>query len=332
MIFPQHAQDFKGFIESLHGKKVAICGHMRPDGDCIGSQVGLCRPLRTIGIDAVMVNQDPIPRNLQSFVGDTPFVRAEDFSPDGHIAINVDCADHKRVGEILRGYFPTVAMNIDHHVSNTAYGAHNIIEGHTAATAEILTGLLLDGAYPIDALTAQALYVGIATDTGQFRFPSTSPQVFELCSALIARGADPAGAAHELYERESRGRLALLQHFLASLKMECDGAVCLGSIDDSAYRETGADKEDTEGLVDYARSIDGVIIGALIEERHGAIKASLRAKDPNVRVDQIAKKFGGGGHACAAGLNVKSGLDAFYPQLVEALRLHLDALKQEGAL
>ena len=160
--------------------------------------------------------------------------------------------------------------------------------------------------------TAQALYAGILTDTGQFRFNSTSRRCFLLAGELVARGAAPAEAGYELYERESVGKLQLLQRFLSSLRIECGGRVCIGRLPEALFAATGTGGEDTEGLVDYARSIEGVEIGVLIEERPGgALKASLRAKDPACRVDLIAAQFHGGGHACAAGLNLNAGAGRF---------------------
>jgi phosphoesterase RecJ-like protein len=227
----------------------------------------------------------------------------------------------------LNELFPNVALNVDHHISNKLYARENIVIGGASATAEMLAGFFFDNEYVIDVVTAQALYVGIATDTGQFRFPSTTPATFEIARRLCDCGANPSAAAHELYERESFAKIKLLQHFLDSLSLEFDGRVCVGLIENGVYHNTGAGIEDSEGLVDYARAIDGVDVGVMIEDRNGAIKCSLRAKDPGYRVDQIAKAFNGGGHACAAGLNVEnSSIKAFYPKLMEAIGQHLKNL------
>jgi phosphoesterase RecJ-like protein len=322
--FPQESADFARAIESLRGRAVAVLGHQRPDGDCIGSTVAMVRLLRSRDIAAVGLNQDATPSTLQGFVGDTPLIRAENFEPQGHVAVSVDCADFKRTGDRLNTSFPEVAVNVDHHISNKLYGAENFVIAEASATAEILAGFCFDNGYPVDPVMAQALYVGIATDTGQFRFASTTPATFELARRLCECGANPAAAAHELYERESFAKIQLLQTFLDSLRIECSGRVCIGLIEDGVYEATGATIEDSEGLVDYARSIDGIEIGVLIENRKGALKGSLRAKDPRFRVDQIAKEFGGGGHACAAGLNVEdSSIDAFLPDLLAAIERQL---------
>src|SRR6201999_1922182 len=119
-----------------------------------------------------------------------------------------------------------------------------------------------------------------------------------------------------LYERETAGKLKLLQHFINSLKFECGGRICVGLLPNGVFEACGASVEDTEGLVDYARAIDGVEVGVLIEERPEVIKASLRAKHPSYRMDTVAQQFNGGGHASAAGLNFPDTLAHFYPKLI----------------
>ena len=325
--FPEESARFAEAVSSLQGRKVAVLGHQRPDGDCIGSIVAVVRVLQSQGVEAVGLNRDRVPATLQSFVADTPLLCAEDFEPDGHVAITVDSADFKRVGDRLNELFPEVLLNIDHHISNRNYAKENIVKGDASATTEILAGIFMDLGYPIDPVTAQGLYVGIATDTGQFRFPSTTPATFEIARRLCEYGANPATAAYELYERESFAKIQLLQIFLDSLHLEFDRRVCIGLLDDGVYEKTGATIDDSEGLVDYARAIDGVDVGVFIEDRDGAIKVSLRAKDPFYRVDEVAKQFGGGGHACAAGLNVEgSSISEFEPHLLEALGEHLKNL------
>lgn len=332
--FPDLLKSFETLLDAARSHQVAVVGHARPDGDCIGSQVALCRVLRAQGVDAICVNTDPVPRVLRFLVDDTPFRSAAEFLAEhaaskGWVAIYTDCADHKRAGGELARTFPRPLGNIDHHLSNGGYAEHNIIDGHAAATAEMLAGMLIDCGIAIDPVAAQALYVGLATDTGQFRFPSTTRRAFELTACLMDSGANPALASEEVYERESFEKLELLGRFLESLERACGGRVCVGTLTNKDFLDTGASREDTEGLVDYARAIDGVEIGALVEERDEGIKASLRAKNPAMRVDQVAVSFGGGGHACAAGLNVKDRISSFTPKLIEALGIRLREVDAE---
>ncbi len=319
-------QPFAALLAALP-KKIAVVGHARPDGDCIGSQVALARVLRSRGHDVLCVNLDTVPRRLQFLVDDLIFVKPDSVPAGERSAIYVDCADQPRAGERALARFPRPLANIDHHLSNNGYGEHNFVDVAAAATCEILAGMFFDANLSIDSVAASALFAGIMTDTGQFRFTSTTRRTFRLAAELVALGAKPADVGGEVYERESFGKLKLLQRFLDSLTLEGDGRICLGVLPNGVFQETGSSVEDTEGMVDYARAIDGVEVGVLIEDRGVAMKASLRCKDPRYRVDQVAAIFGGGGHACAAGLNLKNAsLAEFRPKLIAALAAQLDAV------
>ena len=326
MHYPRFAARFAVLLSELRGKRVVVIGHQRPDADCIGSQVALCRLLRSQDIDAVCMNPDKVPRRIKFLLGDTPFFQRDEIAPGERMAIFTDCADHGRAGDKVREMFPAPVACFDHHISNQGFARFDFVDTASSAAAEVLTGLILDADLPIDRVTAQALYTGIMTDTGQFRFASTSERVFRLCAELVARGADPALAGQELYERESFGKLKLLQHFIGSLKLECGGRVCIGVLPLGIFDSTGATVEDTEGLVDYARCIDGVEIGVLIEVRPDTIKASLRGMHSVYRMDTLAAQFNGGGHASAAGLNYKATLGEFYPRLLAAITQRLNEI------
>jgi phosphoesterase RecJ-like protein len=320
--YPELSPRFPPLVERLRQRPVALVGHARPDGDCIGSQVALARVLTALGHKVVCFNADAVPRRLQFLASDMTFLRTDVAlnDPADYAVVFVDCADQARPGDRLKARFPTVMGNIDHHVSNKGYAEFNLVDSGSSATCEILAGLFFDNGLAVDAQAAQALYTGILTDTGQFRFNSTTRRTFLLAAELMARGAKPTEAGFELYERETTGKLQLLQRFLSSLAMECDGRVCVGTLHNGVFEETGATLEDTEGLVDYARCIDGVDVGVLIEERpDGSVKASLRSKDPRFRLDQIAAQFNGGGHACAAGLHLKQSTGEFRARLLQAL-------------
>lgn len=337
MFYPDYQRRFADILALAATRPVAIIGHARPDGDCIGAQVAMARVLAARGCPAVCVNPDPVPRRLAFAAGDTRFLRTDEALalPAETVAIYVDCADHARPGERLKARFPGPGACIDHHLSNRGFAAINIVDAGSAATCEILAGLLVDAGIAFDAQAAMALFVGLVTDTGQFRYSSTSQRSFDLAGELVARGASPPVAGFELFERESEGKLRLLQSFLASLTMEFGGRVCMGTLARGVFEATGTTAEDTEGLVDYARCVDGVEVGVLVEERtDGGVKASLRAKDPLCRLDLVAGIFGGGGHACAAGLNQKTSAPDFRARLLAALgeRLGvLDAARAGGA-
>ncbi len=320
------ATRFHRLVLGLTGHRVLVLGHVRPDGDCIGSQVALVRILRALGCDATAINHHPIPRNCRAFVKDTPFLDNCLELPPHDLLITVDCAEQDRIGQVLNQPLRPIFLAVDHHLSNVSYAAHNFVYPQLAATAEVLARFTLAAGLPCDAATAQALYVGIATDTGQFRYHTTTAEVLRLTAELLDRGADAAAASHELYENESQAKMALLQRFLATLEFHCQGRVCIGSLTQEDWRATGAQKEDSEGLVDYARCIAGVEIGILLEERAEGTKGSFRAKKAHHRVDLLAKSFRGGGHACAAGFNPRMSLQELRPLLLERLERHFQEL------
>ncbi len=323
---------FRRLWDECADRSIVVIGHARPDGDCIGSQVALARALRAAGRQVVCVNPSPVPRRLEFLVREERIIKLAELPPGDHLAIYVDCADHDRAGTEVRMRFPEPFGNIDHHLSNTGFATHNCVQSDSSATCEILAAIFLELKLEIDRATAQALYTGILTDTGQFRFASTSHLTFKLAAELVARGADPVEAGHELYEREPAGKLQLLQRFLASFELRAEGRICVGTLADGVFSDTETGPEDTEGLVDYARSIDGVLIGCLIEERENGLKASIRAEDPIYRVDQIAARFGGGGHACAAGLNlVGADVVDFRARLIAALEERLREVDETRA-
>ena len=328
--FLSESASFAELIRQFEGSSVLVLGHRRPDGDCIGSQVALTRILRAMGTNAIAVNNDPVPRTLQKFVGDTPFTDPQGIEAGDYKIVTVDCADHARVGDELRERFPSVFLNVDHHVSNTKFAEHNFVLSDASATGEILAKFFFDSDLEVDQTTADALYLGICTDTGQFCYSGTNAAVFEVCRKLCESGCNPSMVAHELYEREKPGRIQLLQKFLASFRMEFNDSVCIGSIREDFYQETGTKPEDAENFVDYARSLEGVEIGVLVEDRNGKLKGSFRAKDKKYRVDLLAKQFSGGGHACAAGFNVDVPFDEFYPNLVNSIGEHLKTAQNGG--
>lgn len=327
MYYQKLTQLFSNSLNQFLGQKVAVIGHLRPDGDCIGSQIALVRILNSLGAHAIALNKDKVPDSLQFFVKDTPFAHSNFSDFKDYIPITVDISDTSRIGEELKNLFPEIKLNIDHHLSNTNFAQTNIVDTESAATCELLAGIFLDLNFPIDPTTAQALYLGIATDTGQFRYSMTNAQVFAICTKLIELGANPSITAHELYERESFGRIVLLKEFLDTLKLELGGKLCIGTINDAMFKSTGTTKEHTEQFVDYPRSIDGVVIAALLEERpDNFIKGSLRAKFDYVRVDLLAQNFNGGGHAAAAGFSIQAKSQEFYPLFIQTVKNHLSNL------
>lgn len=319
--FPELTPIFKEFVETYARRKVCVIGHARPDGDCIGSQIALSEMLELSGVDVLAVNADRIPEAFNYLDG---ISRIGIVNPSGLgdlPLVYVDCADEFRVGPKTSEALADRrrVLNIDHHITNTRYAERNLIDADASATCEILAGIALDVGLDFGAPIAQAMYTGIVTDTGRFSYAATSSRVFELCSELVKRGASPQVATQNLFENETLSRMKLLERFLASLTLECDGKVCVGQLRQRDFVETNTSYQDTEGFVDYARTIKGVSVGVLLEERKTETKSSLRANRKELRVDQVAQLFGGGGHACAAAMSIRKPLDELRAGLLEAL-------------
>ncbi len=327
MFFQKESQQFEKLLRALDGKKIAVLGHVRPDGDCIGAQIALCRILRSRGIDAVCVNRHEVPFNLKKFVAGTPFFSEENFVNDGRIAVSVDCSGVSRIGNefLAKSFARGIFAQIDHHESNEFFAeTENIVVKTAAATSEILAGICLDLGIEIDAKTAAALYVGVATDSGQFQYSSTTSQLFEIAGALIKKGAVPAEISHELYEQEKFSKLDLLQRYLATATLLENGKIAVAWIPKNAFEATGTSREDAENFVNFLRGIASVKIASQLEQTKPGNKGSLRAKSDEVRVDLLAKKFNGGGHIRAAGFNFEGAdLDKDREKIFEILIAHL---------
>ena len=303
--FEEESARFAALLEKLDGKRVAVLGHVRPDGDCIGAQLALCRILRSRGVDAVCVNHHRVPYNLKNFVRDTPFFHEDEFGngDGGRIAVAVDCGNLSRLGKtLLEKAFPQgVFAAIDHHATNEFFASEeNIVIPNAAATCHM------------------------RTDTGQFRYPSTTADVMEIAARLVRAGASPADISRELYEQEKFGKLALLQRYLATATLLADGEVALAWIPKDAFEATGTTREDADNFVNYLRALAGVKIACQLEQSHTGVKGSLRGAEDWARVDLLAQKLNGGGHIRAAGFNLDGAdLDRDRGKIADAIVAHL---------
>ena len=324
MYFPELHSPFKKLLQECRGQKVAVVGHRRPDGDCIGAQTALVRVLQTLHIEAFAVNESVIPKRVNFLAQGVPFYHGSAWEFTGEKVILVDCSDVSRVGPEMEKRLPEILGNIDHHRSNEGFAAIDIIDAGASATCEILAGLFLDCGFSVDELTAQALWAGIITDTGNFSYPSTTAKVLELSAYLVRMGASPSKVSQLIYERESLARMKLLRLYLDRMEVLAGGKLCLAWLEAKDFDETGASYEETEGLVNYGRSLDGVEVAAYFEIRDGEVKGSLRSGNEAYRMDLLAGQFGGGGHACAAGLTWKGDFKSFLPQFREAAKILLE--------
>ncbi|MBW2432879.1 MAG: bifunctional oligoribonuclease/PAP phosphatase NrnA [Deltaproteobacteria bacterium] len=307
-------------------ERILVASHAEPDGDCLGSLVALGLALNKLDKTITLFNSSPIPAVYRFLPGVEGIVRQIKEAEEYDLAIVLDCGDIARVGEdsSVVEQIPIV-VNIDHHVSNTGFGDLQLIDTDACATAEIIYRLIKALEIPFDKAIATAIYLGILTDTGSFRFSNTNPAAFAISKSMIDIGVEPYTVAQRVFGTYSLGRIKLLNLALNSIEISENGKLSLMTISRSMLNSTGTSTEDIDGLINYARRIEDVKVAALIHEiKNGAGKftnmnryhVSLRS-DSSVDVAKIANKFGGGGHTSAAGFQIESTLVALKEKIIQ---------------
>jgi len=285
-----------------------VTSHANPDGDAIGSELGLARLLRAMGKGVTIWNADPLPTIYQPLPGsDRIHVGTEPPRgyPDRFEAVVVlECPSLDRTG--LEAQLSDLSkINIDHHLGNQHYGEINWVDTAAAAVGEMVFYIAQGLKAGIDADTATCLYLAIVSDTGSFRFSNASPRAFQAAAALVADGASPERVAGWLYESRPLGMILLLPAMIETLELHNDGRLATVQLTEEMYRKAGASHSDTEGLIDYPRSIAGVDAVALFRQIDSSTyKVSMRSRSDSANVEEIARAYGGGGHRNAAGCSV----------------------------
>ena len=275
-----------------------IVGHLRPDGDCLGSCLGLMQALISMGKQVRFYTLGPVPGYFK-YLPD--FNRIETtFPTDAFDAVLcVDTSDEERVHPGFKAS-GTVAV-IDHHISNTRFGSINWIDSQASAAAEMVNLLIEALGVTVTAPIATALYTGIMTDTGGFRFGNTRERTFRVASALVSRGADPARIAEWVWDSRSPATIQLAGMVMSSLKYEFGGRLVWNEISQQMIRSVGDDQAEPEGLSSEMRSIRGVDVAILFyETTDGLCRIGFRSRGEN-NVSELAALMGGGGHKNASG-------------------------------
>jgi phosphoesterase RecJ-like protein len=237
--------------------------------------------------------------------------------------VYLDCGNIDRTPAGVLRHDDHRILNIDHHHDNTRFGTVNHVDAGASCTAEMVWDLMQGlGVQPTQAI-AEALYVGVVTDTGRFMYENTGPRAHEMAAALMAQGVDAHAIYRRLYEGVPQGKLELLARGLSGVQRYDGGLLTLTHLTLDDYRSTGADESYSEGVVDHLRSVEGTAVAGLVRDLLGngppRRKVSLRATDDRVDVSQIARAQGGGGHRRAAGFSTDLG----FSELVEVLRAEL---------
>jgi phosphoesterase RecJ-like protein len=290
--------------------RVAVTTHVGADGDAIGASAALVRLMRHLGAEAVFCHAEPVPGYLQWLLPDEALSELS----SGYDLLVVDTSRADRAGVPV----PEIGarLNVDHHEDNPLYAEYNLLDPKAAASAEIVAGLYTELGVAIDKEAAEALYVGIKTDTGGFNFRNISPRAHELVADLLRAGVVPAEVSERINRRGSIEQLKIVGVTLANAVRY--GEVLISTVDNSDYERTGATELDSKESIDQLRTVEGIDVVAHLREVPEGTKGSLRSE--TVDVGEIARRFGGGGHRLAAGYTTPRRPHEAREELLEILK------------
>lgn len=287
-----------------------VVSHVNPDGDATGSLLAVAQILSLMGKKGRLVNEGSTPSRFSFLPGFASIINTSEQPLEQTYAkvICVDCADRYRPGRVAEWFAENVEiLNIDHHPTNDLYGAINLVNPEASSTCEVIYDFIRAVNIGLTEDLAKCLYTGYLTDSGGFRYSNTTPKVLRDASELVAAGAHPYETAERALESITIEHVRLLSKSLSLLELTNNDKVAYLALPLSILKETGASKEDAEGLANYGRNIESVEVAVLMRETEDGIKVSFRSKN-YVDVSRIAKALGGGGHVRAAGCTLKRNL------------------------
>jgi phosphoesterase RecJ-like protein len=310
-------------------KTFCIVGHVRPDGDCIGSQLGLALALQNEGKQVTVWNQDAIPQKYK-FLNTSGLFEQPRSGRKFDCVIATDCANFERLGKAGECVGERkVLINIDHHESNSRYGDINWVSPREPSTGELIFRMLKVARWPITRPIADQLFTAVSTDTGSFQYPNTRPGTFHVGAELVTRGADLAKICDEVYQSYPLSRARLLRHVYSTFRLTAENQIAWFWLKQKDFARTGAESDDTEGLIDHIREIEPVVVACVFEEiEPNLTRLSLRSKSTDINVSEICRQFGGGGHPAAAGARIEGTALAVQRKVIAAVKRALAAAKK----
>jgi phosphoesterase RecJ-like protein len=292
-----------------------LTAHEGPDGDALGSLLGMHHLLTMLGKDSVMflaAKEFPLPIEYRFLPLEEVFHEPPADMADRTVVF-LDCGNIDRMPVDFLTAGGNTVINVDHHHDNTRFGDYNLVQVEASSTAEIVYDLAMLLGVSLTPEMAAALYVGLVTDTGKFMYESTSAHTHHVAAALIEAGVDVDDTYRRLYEHVPLEKVRLVSRALGKIHRCCGDRLVLTYITSADYEATGAGEEMTEGVIDHLRSIDGAKVAAVVrdlgERGRAARKVSLRSSEGDVDVSAIARMRGGGGHKRAAGFSTDMELD-----------------------
>ena len=307
-------------------ERFLVISHVRPDGDAYGSTLGLALTLQALGKDVQTVNADGLSPLFEFLPGSRALTATLPAAPEpDRLIIAVDCADAKRLGTVFDQWQRAPDVNIDHHLSNPGYAQLNLIDANSPATAQVLHEIITALKWPLTPEIAANLYVGIMTDTGNFRYRQTTALTFEVAARLVAAGADPTDLAEACYQSFRAERLLLTAEVFKAIHFASRNRVAWFCLTPEMYARSGAIPDETEGLIEYLQTVKTVEVAFMLESLpDGLTRGSMRSRG-TVDVQRICKEFGGGGHRLAAGLRTKLDPATLEKKLLDLIAQQLPA-------
>jgi phosphoesterase RecJ-like protein len=321
------ATDLEAVVAVLRGhERFLVTAHENPDGDALGSLLGLHLALRQLGKDSTMfmAGEAPLPGEYR-FLAFAELRRAVPDDAGERVLVAVDCANESRLGpdpEVLQRARLTV--NIDHHHDNSRFGDVNLVVPEASSTSEVLVDVLRRLGVRLTAEIAEPLYTALVTDTGRFQYANTTPKALRLAADLVEAGADVHKVFQGVYESVQFAKLKLLARALERAQVYEGGRLVVSHLRRDDFGEVGAAEPYSEGIIDYLRAVEGADMAALIREppRGGspARRVSLRSSVDELDVSAIAHAGGGGGHRQAAGFASDDSVEEITAFLVTEFR------------
>jgi phosphoesterase RecJ-like protein len=315
-------------VELVESKRrFAITSHVRPDGDSLGSSLGLYWLLRALDKDVEVIMRNPVPHAYQLLPGakevrETPIV-----DRSYHAVFVIECSDISRPG--LIGLEKQFVVNIDHHSTTALFGTINWIDSTASAVGEMIYNLCKATGVRVTKEIAECVYTALITDTGSFHYSNTTERTFKVASELVRTGVKPAKTAEAVFASYPWSRIRLMGEVLSSAKRDSSGRVASLQLSLEMQNRSGASDEDADGFVNYPLTVGEVEAVALLKEcAPGIYRTSLRSKG-DVNVARVAEKFGGGGHRNAAGCTLKGNWEEAEKEIVGLLQ---DAVERANGL
>lgn len=315
-------------VELVESKRrFAIASHVRPDGDSLGSSLGLYWLLRALDKDVEVIMRDPVPHAYQLLPGAKEVRETPVVDRPYHAVFVIECSDISRPG--LIGLEKQFVVNIDHHSTTALFGTINWIDSTASAVGEMIYNLCKATGVRVTKEIAECVYTALITDTGSFHYSNTTERTFKVASELVRTGVKPAKTAEAVFASYPWSRIRLMGEVLSSAKRDSSGRVASLQLSLEMQNRSGASDEDADGFVNYPLTVGEVEAVALLKEcAPGIYRTSLRSKG-DVNVARVAEKFGGGGHRNAAGCTLQGNWEEAEKEIVGLLQ---DAVERANGL